>query len=99
MNGPSGEGLGGVRPGPPRKLVSAERLLKLLNQRLEGYGHCHGCRLEGPLRRLTEPEEDGRNWSRYIPLVCGSSAAAGCIRLAERIIDDATREYNLWDED
>jgi hypothetical protein len=83
----------------PRKLVSAERLLRLLNQRLEGYGHCHGCTLAGPIRRLAEPADDGRNWSRFIPLVCGTSAAGGCVRLAERIIDDASREYNLWDED
>lgn len=99
MSNRGDEGAEGGRTGPQRKLVSAERLLKLLNQRLEGYGHCHGCRLEGPLRRLADPEEDGRNWSRYIPLVCASSAAAGCIRLAERIIEDATREYNLWDDD
>lgn len=82
-----------------RKLVSPEHLLRLLNQRLEGYGHCHGCKLVGPIRRLAEPEEDGRNWSRFIPLVCGSASAGGCIRLAERIIDDATREYNLLEEE
>lgn len=86
-----------VRRAPERKLVSAERLLRLLNQRLEGYGHCHGCTLVGPIRRLAEPEEDGRNWSRFIPLVCGNASGGGCVRLAERIIDDATREYNLWD--
>lgn len=90
---------GGGAAGRPqqRKLVSPDRLLRLLNQRMEGYGHCHGCSLVGPIRRLNEPEEDGRNWSRFIPLVCGSASAGGCIRLAERIIDDATREYNLWD--
>jgi len=82
-----------------RKLVSPDRLLRLLNQRLAGYGHCERCKLMGPIRRLAEPEEDGRNWSRYIPLVCEGGSAGGCIRLAERIIDDATREYNLWDED
>ena len=91
------EGGGGARPPAQRKLVSPERLLRLLNQRLEGYGHCHGCELVGPIRRLQQEAEDGRNWSRYIPLVCGSASGSGCIRLAERIIDDATREYNLWD--
>jgi hypothetical protein len=85
------------RPAPQRKLVSPDRLLRLLNQRLEAYGHCHSCRLMGPIKRLAEPDDDGRNWSRYIPLVCASASAGGCIRLAERIIDDATREYNLWD--
>lgn len=99
MSSTGEDGAAEGRRAPQRKLVSGERLLKLLNQRLEGYGHCHGCRLEGPIRRLAEAEEDGRNWSRYIPLVCGSSAAGGCVRLAERIIDDATLEYNLWDED
>lgn len=90
------EGGEGVRP-QPRRLVSPERLLRLLNLRLEGYGNCHGCSLVGPIRRLEEPTDDGRNWSRFIPLVCGSASAGGCIRLAERIIDDATREYNLWE--
>ena len=71
-----------VRPGPQRKLVSPDRLIRLLNQRLEGYGHCHGCRLMGPIRRLAEPGEDGRNWSRFIPLVCENAAGGGCIRLA-----------------
>lgn len=86
------------RPDPPhRKLVSPERLLRLLNQRLEGYGHCHSCRFVGPIHRLAEIEEDGRNWSRFIALVCTNGIAGGCARLAERIIDDATSEYNLWD--
>lgn len=87
----------GARPAQQRKLVSPDRLLRLLNQRLEAYGHCHECRLVGPIRRLAEAADDGRNWSRYIPLVCGGGSAGGCARLAERIIDDATREYNLWD--
>lgn len=85
------------RPAPPRKLVSPERLLRLLNQRLEAYGHCHSCRLMGPIKRLADAEQDGRNWSRYIPLVCVNAAGGGCIRLAERIIEDATREFNLWE--
>lgn len=80
-----------------RKYVSPERLLRLLNQRLEGYGHCFSCHFVGPIRRLDEPEEDGRNWSRFIPLVCSNGVAGGCARLAERIIEDATHEYNLWE--
>lgn len=87
------------RPTQVRKLVSPERLLRLLNQRLEAYGHCHNCSLAGPIKRLDEPADDGRNWSRYIPLVCANAAAGGCIRMAERIIDDASREYNLWEAD
>lgn len=78
-----------------RKLVSPERLLVLLNQRLETYGHCHSCRFAGPIRRLREPDDDGRNWSRYIALVCLDGVSGGCSRLAERIIADATQEYNL----
>jgi hypothetical protein len=80
---------------PGRKQVSPERLLELLNQRLAAYGHCHNCRFAGPIRRLDEPRPDGRNWSRYIPLTCGSQTAGGCARVANRIIDDATLEYNL----
>lgn len=83
---------------PRRKLVSPEYLLRLLNQRLHAYGHCHSCQLAGPVRPLPEPDQDGRNWSRYIPLVCSTgSAPPGCARTAERIINDAAREYNLED--
>lgn len=85
-----------LRP-PSRKLVSPERLLRLLNQRLEGYGHCHSCHFVGPIVRLEEPEDDGRNWSRFIALVCANGIASGCARLAERIIEDATQDYNLWE--
>lgn len=80
-----------------RKLVTAEYLLQLLNQRLEAYGHCHSCRFAGPIRPLAEPEDDGRNWSRFIPLVCSTSVKPGCARVAERIIADASLEYNLLD--
>ena len=97
MTAHDANGGAGPHSEPRRKLVSPDRLLRLLNQRLEGYGHCHGCSLAGPIKRLSEPAEDGRNWSRFIPLVCGNASAGGCIRLAERIIDDATREYNLWE--
>jgi hypothetical protein len=82
---------------PARKLVSPERLLRLLNQRLESYGHCHSCHFVGPIRRLEEPADDGRNWSRFVALVCSSSLTGGCSRIAERIIEDATHEYNLRD--
>lgn len=80
-----------------RKLVSPDRLLRLLNQRLEGYGHCHNCHFAGPIRRLKEPADDGRNWSRYVTLVCANSVAGGCARIAERILQDAAQEYNLWE--
>jgi len=78
-----------------RKLVSPERLLRLLNQRLEGYGHCHTCRFAGPIRLLEEPTDDGRNWSHFVPLVCTDGVASGCKRIAERILDDAALEFNL----
>jgi hypothetical protein len=69
----------------------------VLNERLEGYGHCRSCHFGGPIRRLEEPELDGRNWSRFIPLVCTAAVASGCVRAAERIIEDAAAEYNLTD--
>lgn len=84
----------GGRPAP-RKLVSPERLILLLNERLSAYGHCHSCRFMGPIRPLRDPADDGRNWSRYVPLVCSSGIGPGCARLAERILEDAAREYNL----
>ncbi len=96
MSHPNDSG-GSGRPTPGRKLVSPDRLLRLLNERLESYGHCHSCRFAGPIRRLDVPADDGRNWSRYVALVCSNGVAGGCARLAERIIEETTREYNLWD--
>ena len=87
-----------ARVPPGRRLVTAERLLAVLNDRLKGYGHCRSCEFAGPIRRLPEPDEDGRNWSRYVALVCTSGIASGCVRSAERILDDAAREYNLRDD-
>lgn len=78
-----------------RKTVSPERLLRLLNARLQAYGSCHACNFAGPIRPLAEVTEDGRNWSHFIPLVCSDGVASGCRRIAERILDDATLEYNL----
>lgn len=78
-----------------RKVVTAERLLQKLNERLESYGHCHSCHFVGPIRPLREPEEDGRNWSRFVALVCSSAVGSGCARIAERILDDASVEFNL----
>jgi hypothetical protein len=78
-----------------RRVVTPDGLLSLLNQRMEHYGHCHNCRFVGPIRKLREPTEDGRNWSRFIALVCANGVAGGCARIAERILEDATVEYNL----
>lgn len=78
-----------------RKLVSPERLLRLLNQRLENYGHCHTCRFVGPIRALADEAEDGRNWSRSVAFVCSDGIGSGCKRIAQRILDDAAAEYNL----
>lgn len=97
MGIPDDDGERAPRYAPRRKLVSPERLLRLLNQRLENYGHCHNCHFAGPIRRLDTPEDDGRNWSRFVALVCANGVAGGCARIAERILDDATAEYNLWE--
>lgn len=78
-----------------RKVVSGIYLLELLNQRLARYAQCQDCTFAGPIRRLKEPEEGGRNWSRYISLTCSGSVPAGCKRIAERVLDDVSREYNL----
>lgn len=78
-----------------RKLVSAEALLDLLNDRLATYGQCHACRFAGPIRPLRSEEPDGRNWSVHIPFVCSNRLSGGCKRLAHRIIAEAAVEYNL----
>lgn len=78
-----------------RKLVGPDRLLLVLNQRLESYGHCHTCRFVGPIRELADEADDGRNWSRSVPLVCSDGVGSGCRRIAQRILDDASVEYNL----
>lgn len=80
---------------PERRLVEPEALLALLNERLDAYGQCYGCQFAGPIRRLSEPAEDGRNWSRFLALSCSNRLVGGCARLAQRIVDDAGTEYNL----
>ena len=96
MSAAKGENFGDNTPRPiKRKLVYAERLLRLLNQRLESYGHCHTCHFVGPIRRLEEEADDGRNWSSAVPLVCSEGVGSGCRRAAQRILDDASVEYNL----
>ncbi|MEX2581691.1 MAG: hypothetical protein WD766_00320 [Gemmatimonadota bacterium] len=84
-----------VRRPIKRKQVSSDQLLRLLNERLEGYGHCHTCRFVGPIRVLEEVADDGRNWSRFVPFVCSDGVGSGCKRIAERILDDASLEYNV----
>lgn len=93
VRGGEGEERGG-RPAK-RKLVTPERLLRLLNQRLESYGHCHTCRFVGPIRSLEDLADDGRNWSRSVAFVCSDGMGSGCKRIAQRILDDAAAEYNL----
>ena len=78
-----------------RREVSPDGLLRLLNQRLESYGHCYACHFVGPIRPLPELSDDGRNWSVFVPFVCSDGVASGCKRIAERILDDAALEYNL----
>jgi hypothetical protein len=92
--GREGSGEGVQRP-LQRKVVSAERLLRILNARLEGYGHCHSCRFAGPVRTLEEVTDDGRNWSNFVPLLCSDGIASGCKRIADRILSDAALEYNI----
>jgi hypothetical protein len=94
---PTGGSPNEERPGRPprRKVVSPERLLRLLNQRLENYGHCHACRFVGPIRALDDETEDGRNWSQSVAFVCSQGMGSGCKRIAQRILDDAAAEYNL----
>lgn len=84
-----------VRRPVTRKVVTADNLIRLLNKRLESYGHCHSCSFVGPIRILDEPAEDGRNWSHFVPFVCSDGVGSGCRRIAERILDDAAIEYNL----
>lgn len=78
-----------------RKVVTPERLLQLLNQRLENYGHCHTCHFVGPIRALASEADDGRNWNRSVAFVCSEGMGSGCKRIAQRILDDAAAEYNL----
>lgn len=96
MSSTGNDGTEATRARPEkRKLVSPERLLLLLNQRLESYGHCHACRFVGPIRALDDVADDGRNWSRSVAFVCSEGMASGCKRIAQRILDDASAEYNL----
>ena len=96
MSSTNNDNSGDGTPRPiKRKLLTPDRLLRQLNQRLESYGHCHACHFVGPIRRLAEEADDGRNWSSSVPLVCSEGVGSGCRRAAQRILDDAAAEYNL----
>ena len=46
-----------------REIVSAERLIEILNFELSQREECAGCTFHGVLKKLDEPYADGGNWN------------------------------------
>jgi hypothetical protein len=51
-----------------RELVSNERLLEILNERLHKYDQCEECYFRGVVIPLRHPDPEGCNWSRDLIL-------------------------------
>ena len=78
-----------------RALVSNERLLEILNDRLHEYDQCRECYFPGSVIALRHPDLEGCNWSRDLILRCSSRVSDSCQLFAKRVIDEAAKDYNL----
>lgn len=79
----------------PRQLVSVDRLLGILNERLSQHDICDGCQFQGPVRKLREPDDEGCNWSREVFLRCSGVPGDLCGPVADRVVYEVTQEFNV----
>ncbi len=76
-----------------RQQVTAEELIATLNERLAQYEDCEGCYIECAAVPLSEPEDEGCNWSPKVIISGGATEA--CQRIAVRLVEQATDEYDV----
>ena len=81
-----------------RKLVSASDLRKLMNEKLHvKIGHNQIS--FGGIMKLVEIDADGRNWSTSVTMLCDRSDVNVNLRLIEDVINAASAEFNLREDD
>jgi|GEM_PF-2432370 len=78
-----------------RALVSNQRLLQILNERLHAHDDCKECYFSSAVMALRCPDSEGCNWSRDLNVRCSARTSQACKLIAECVIDDLARQYNL----
>ena len=78
-----------------RKMVSALDLLARVNASLAEHEEGEGCEFQGPIRRLSVPADDGRNWSDVLTLCCGGQPASDCSEAAMQVLRRAAAIFNV----
>jgi len=77
----------------PRKIVSEQELLQILNGRLQAHDECANCRFTSVVR-INEQLADGCNWSTA-NLRCSGTPASLCAPIASSVIAEVAQTHNL----
>ena len=75
-----------------KTIVSQDYLLSWMNSLIGRYDSCDNCHFTSVL--LTEPDEDGCNWSSA-NLRCSGVLIDVCRPIAQRVVDDAKKKFNV----
>ena len=78
-----------------REIVSAERLIEILNLELSQREECAGCTFHGVLQKLDEPYADGGNWSRSIAIRGRPANPDAAGHAAADVIEILAMRFNL----
>jgi len=78
----------------PRKVVSEEELLQILNARLQAHDECTNCQFTSVVR-LKEQQANGCNWSTAA-LRCSGTPASLCAPTARVVITEVAETHNLF---
>ena len=78
-----------------RELVSEDALRAHLEGELHKFQECNRYRVTG-ITKLQAPDAEGCNWSPRISIGSGGKSSRDpCASIAERIVDEARRKFNL----
>ena len=77
-----------------RLLVTEEELIGILNKELHKLESPEYYNFVGGIMRLKDPDKHGCNWSEAVIRASGTSVKP-VLPLADRIIQDAKKKYNL----
>lgn len=77
----------------PRKMLSENDLLRVLNDEISTKDECAGCKFTSVVR-LKDADETGCNWS-HANLRCSGRPADVCCAVADRVISSTKDKYNI----
>lgn len=79
-----------------RELVTSERLLEILNERLHQHDECKECKFHTAVTSLPHPRPDGCNWIlERMSIRCSGPASNSCGGIADAILYEVSQQYNL----